>query len=286
MPPSILFLSSPVNTHNDNHERIPGYFRAAGWQVHCADHESLTVSALQIKAGNIIADDADVIWPLGFGPARTFADRMQLLSRLEAGRMMLTPHAFHTLHGKAAWLDHAAESHISSRAADLIAIARQRGGRWVLKPNGGSLGRQVQIIDEPRQITTVLDAAPRQYWVLQRYIPAIAEGEIRTLICGGTVLGSYRRLPNPQGIANLAAGGKPLPAAAADADEGLIAEVHARLLQLGVGFAAIDTAGGHLVETNIANPGGLQTLEQLYGRNTGPQLVEAVSARHLRGWRE
>ena len=43
-----------------------------------------------------------------------------------------------------------------------------------------------------------------------------------------------------------------------------------------VHYAAIDTVGEHLMEVNLANPGGLGTLASLYDRDPEAQVVEAI----------
>ena len=62
-----------------------------------------------------------------------------------------------------------------------------------------------------------------------------------------------------------------------------MSRVHHELISHRVGFAAIDTVGGYLMEVNLANPGGLQTLEDLYGTTQtqarNKTIVKAMEAR-------
>ena len=51
------------------------------------------------------------------------------------------------------------------------------------------------------------------------------------------------------------------------------------LSQSGIGFAAIDTCAGYILEVNVANPGGLGTLSEVYGRPFEPALMQAITAR-------
>jgi glutathione synthase/RimK-type ligase-like ATP-grasp enzyme len=48
-------------------------------------------------------------------------------------------------------------------------------------------------------------------------------------------------------------------------------------MRRGVRFAAIDIAVPFVVEYNLANPGGLATLENLSGSDPAPAVVEALS---------
>ena len=51
-------------------------------------------------------------------------------------------------------------------------------------------------------------------------------------------------------------------------------------MQRQVGFAAIDTVGGYLMEVNLANPGGLGTLSQFHGTLPEQRLLDAIHS-HL-----
>ena len=45
----------------------------------------------------------------------------------------------------------------------------------------------------------------------------------------------------------------------------------------GIRFAAVDLVGTKLIEVNIANPGGLATLDALYGGDRAVQVASAVA---------
>ena len=56
----------------------------------------------------------------------------------------------------------------------------------------------------------------------------------------------------------------------------LVATIQQDLIDNRIGFAAIDTVGQWLMEVNIANPGGLGTLNRLFDADVGPKVVQAV----------
>ena len=60
-------------------------------------------------------------------------------------------------------------------------------------------------------------------------------------------------------------------------------QVHAELSAAGVGFASIDTVAGYVMEVNVANPGGLATLAEVYGEaeadRTSQRLLDGAAAR-------
>ncbi|MGE0622877.1 MAG: RimK family alpha-L-glutamate ligase [Pseudomonadales bacterium] len=281
MPELLLLLGDPAKARNDNHERLPRAFEQAGWRVTRADHEAVEITANRITLAGRPPDDFDLVWLLGFGQQVTFFDRLQLLEQLPPSRFVTSPHALAYLHGKHRWLEHMPETHTSTNPQRIFAVIAG-GGDWVVKPTAGSYGRDVTLFHAG---TASLDAVERLwrtcgsgYLMAQRYLPDIRTGEKRTLIAGGRLVASYLRVPENGLKANLAAGGQAMPTCLTGAEQTLVEHIARDLASLGVGFAAIDTVGTHLMEVNVANPGGLETLERLTGRDHTDDVVRAVLA--------
>ena len=78
--------------------------------------------------------------------------------------------------------------------------------------------------------------------------------------------------------ANLAAHAVPSQTQLDPTERALVETVKQDLAIAGIGFAAIDTVGGYLMEVNIANPGGLGTLQTLYGKKVGERFMQAVNS--------
>ena len=279
MNASIAFLVTAAEPHNDNHSRLPRVFADAGWQVTELAHDALNLRQRTVHLDTIPATQFDLIWPVGFGPRQTFLDRQQLLAQVEQHRLISPALSYLTLHGKAAWLHYGPTTAIAGNAQPLIDLLERDGGEWVLKPVAGSFGRDVYRVRKAKEIEAHLEKTSAQYWMLQRFLPEICDGETRTLICGNTIIGSYLRLPDDGFRANLATHGRASKTQLDNDARQLVDEVHRQLTQQGVGFAAIDTVGGYLMEVNLANPGGLQTLQQLYGDEVEARLVEAIASR-------
>jgi hypothetical protein len=275
-PPSILFLESVKNSSNDNHLRLPTAFRRAGWQVASVSHEQISWAAGRVRFDTVRPEDFEVIWPLGFGPARSFLDRAQLLSLLPQSRFVIPVRAWLELHGKPAWLEHCPPTLITSNPADLAQLTFTSASPWVLKPCAGSLGRDTHLIDTAAVAMNIMQNQPGQMWMVQRYLPAVRHGETRTLVCGNEIIGSYLRVPHDGFKANLAADARPRTTRLNDQQRTLIARIMQILQSQRVHYAAIDTVGEHLMEVNLANPGGLGTLASLYDRDPEVQVVEAV----------
>jgi len=281
MPELLLLCGDPAKARNDNHERLPRAFRRAGWRVTCADHDAVEIAANRLTLAGRDPGDFALIWLLGFGQQATFFDRLQLLEQLPRRQFVTCPHALTYLHGKHRWLDRMPETHTSADPQRLLA-AMSGGGDWVVKPTAGSYGRDVTLFREGTATRDALERLWRSngsgYLMAQRYLPDIGNGEKRTLIAGGRLIASYLRLPDDGLKANLAAGGQATPTCLTADEQRMVEQIAADLASLGVGFAAVDTVAAYLMEVNVANPGGLETLERLSGRDYTDEVVRALVA--------
>lgn len=286
MPAIAFLLGDTALARHDHHERLPAAFRAAGWAVTCLPAEGLCLTPEGVRLAGADPARFTLIWLLGMGRRETFLDRMQLLRLLPRRPLVVDPDALVYGHAKYAWWRRLPQTYASADPAFLKACLAQ-GGDWVLKPPAGSFGRDVQRIrDDPAgraaidRLCGAAGPAPA-YSLLQRYVREVERGEKRTLVAGGRIIGTYLRRPDPGRPdafrANLAAGGEAEQAALDPQERELVAALNAELVRRGIGFAAVDTAYPHLMEVNLANPGGLATLHQLYGRDPAPAVVDALT---------
>ncbi len=291
--PAICFFCtlepSPGQQRHDNQQRLPKAFAAAGWQVHLADHQSLSLMAdgLRLQPDNSALADFDLIWILGFGPRHSFLDRMQLLATLPTGRFVNSPQSLLLMHGKyflplSGLQAHHPRSFASADPALLLAQIQQ-GGDWILKPPAGSYGRQVfKLNAADPNLHVILDAltghGDGEYCLLQAYEPRIGQGEKRILLVDGQVLGAYLRQPAQDHRANLAQEGQALPTTLSAEELALAQQAGSLLRAQQIRFLALDMAYPWIVEYNLVNPGGLETLEKLHGKDLTPQLVAMLSA--------
>ena len=275
---NVLFLITPGGHQDDNAARLPELFEQHGWQVSICKHEELTWQRDRVYCADRPADDYVLIWPIGLGPQRSFLDRVNLLEQINPPRLLSNPRTYVSQHGKLAWHNYMPVSFVAASAEPLISAFEQLGGQWILKPIAGSFGRAVQRIYSAQSIRETLGGDSSGYWMLQRYIEEITAGETRTLICANQIIGSYLRTPSASFHANLAAHAVPSQTQLDPTERALVETVKQDLAIAGIGFAAIDTVGGYLMEVNIANPGGLGTLQTLYGKKVGERFMQAVNS--------
>jgi glutathione synthase/RimK-type ligase-like ATP-grasp enzyme len=289
VPQVLLLTGLPRPAPEDNAALLAPAFRARGWNVATACVDTLRLGDRRVQATTetgacVPLDACALLWILGFGRRGSFLDKMQLLGAASRTVPCVNDvEAVVQLHGKYALavgpppFPHP-ETWASSEPTELVARARAGGGRWVLKPPGGSFGRDVHVVDAGDahlEATAAALTAGGRFALLQRWLPEAAGGEHRILVAGGEPIGSYAREPRP-GAANLSAGGTPVPAAPDPARDDLARRVGSWLLARGVRYAGVDVAGGTVLEVNVVNPGGLATLRQLGEEDRCGAAVEAV----------
>lgn len=295
-PRVCLLLGQPRLEPLDNAMLLGEAFVRHGWRAERALLEGLSLADGRVWAAGLEPAESfdlstfDLLWILGLGPRQGFMDRMQLLALLPTP-FVTPPTAILTLHGKYCLaLRHSSLPHPPTWASDqsetLVQAARNAGGRLILKPPGASFGLDVQALDadDPELAARAQALIQRHgFALLQRYLPAAAEGEFRVLVAGARDIGSYRRQSADSAGAtvasNLHQGGV---AVAATPDPRRDTLVHSQVIpwlqRHQIGYAGIDLVGEQVLEVNLVNPGGLGTLIELDGIDRSDQVVRAVLA--------
>lgn len=285
--PSICFLTSTRGApRNDNHVRLPLAWEAAGWSVTRADHDDVRLDARGICVADVLLNDFDLIWPIGLGSRASFLDRMQLLSSIDEYRFVTSPRALLMDHAKySIALGDLAAHHpqtFASRDPRWLKEKVLGGGDWIAKPSASSFGRDVfRVRADDANLDVILDALTgydaSRYCLLQRYVSEIERGETRVLLAGGEFVGAYLRVAGSDHRVNLSGNGRAAAVTVSPAELELATRAARSLLSHGVRFVAIDIAYPWIIEFNIANPGGLETIERLSGENLAPRVVAAIS---------
>lgn len=164
---------------------------------------------------------------------------------------------------------------ITRHADEVYAFLEEHDGQGVIKPLQGSGGQGVFIIDNQNRqnINQIIDATTRDgYAIVQEYLPAAAEGDLRILTLNGRPLkvdGVYAALrrssTTDDARSNISAGGK---AELEEPDEAAlrVAELCApKLIDDGMYFAGLDVVGDSMIEINVDTPGALNYIEDLSG---------------------
>jgi len=235
-------------------------------------------------------DDSDCVWVLGLGTRASFLDKIQLLwIASRRVRVINSIEAILHLNNKysLSLLDDLCltpRSYASSSFDYLWAVYREgKSSTWVVKPPADSKGRNVFLLREGdsnvrgllQAMTSVRgDAA---YTILQEYIEGIRDGEKRVLLSGGEVVGQYLRVHSAEDHrTNLFQGAVKRECALTDDEARLCRAIAARLLAHEIYYAGLDLVYPYLLEVNIVNPGGLNSIHELTGEDLSDQAIRLL----------
>ena len=157
------------------------------------------------------------------------------------------------------------------------------GGSAVIKPLQGSGGQNVFLVQpgEEANLNQMVEAVLRDgYAIVQEYLPAAREGDMRLIVLNGRALevdgkyAAFRRV-NKEGDArsNVKAGGKIEAAEPDDRALQLVDMVRPKLAQDGMYLVGLDIVGDKLMEINVFSPGGIGVAERLYDVNFADYVI-------------
>jgi len=248
-----------------NHQRVQtqGFYEVASSQNFERSGSAATLDCLSF----------DCVWVLSLGERASFLDKLQLLRIVEGQtRVINSTEALLHLRSKYALtqLSHLFQhpKTYGSRDPETLFKVIEAGGDWILKPPAGSLGQGVFLINREtsnyRDILRHVNGIKRdQYVLLQAYIPEIKNGEKRVLLANGKLIGTYLRTQTDDHRTNLMQGATAQATVLSEEEVALINRLGEHCKTLGACFVGIDLVYPFVIEINVVNPGGLNTLDQL-----------------------
>lgn len=146
------------------------------------------------------------------------------------------------------------------------------GGMGIFRvgPDGMNLG----------SIIETLNAQGSTSVMVQKFLPAIAEGDKRVLIIGGKPV-PYCLARIPQGgevRGNLAAGGKGVAQPLSPSDWGIAQTLGPVLMQRGLLLVGVDVIGDRVTEINVTSPTCFQEIHQQTGCDVASIFVDALES--------
>lgn len=171
------------------------------------------------------------------------------------------------------------------RNLDAMEAFARRFAEVVVKPaflNGGEgvvrLSREAP--DLRRRLEALAAGVGKEPLVVQEFLPAVVNGDIRVMMLEGEIVGALRRVPKAGEFrANIHVGGR-AEAVVLSAREREVAERVAPLLRReGVLFAGLDLIDGRLTEINVTSPTLVRELQRLTGVDVAALFWDRVDAR-------
>lgn len=175
-------------------------------------------------------------------------------------------------------------------ARDLATIRDFRAvhGDVILKPLYGNGGAGIFRLDPGDRnlgaLHELFTGMSREPMIVQKYLPAVVEGDKRIILVDGEPVGAINRVPQAgETRSNLHAGGRAEPARLTERDREICAAIGPTLRAHGQVFVGIDVIGGWLTEINVTSPTGIQELERFDGTNAAARIWAAIEARKAQG---
>jgi glutathione synthase len=154
----------------------------------------------------------------------------------------------------------------------------------VVKPLFGNGGAGVFLLrhDDPN-LNSLLEmhfAHSREPLMIQRYEPAVREGDKRIILIDGEPAGALNRVPAAgEARSNMHVGGRPERSTLTARDREICAAIGPTLKRQGLIFVGIDVIGNWLTEINVTSPTGLQEIARFDGVDLAARIWEVIERR-------
>ncbi len=171
-----------------------------------------------------------------------------------------------------------------TRDPDEIRAFRKTFGDIVMKPLYGNGGQGVfRIRPEDENFGSFLDLFASQFreaWVVQRYLPAVRDGDKRIILVDGVFAGAVNRVPAADDLrSNMVRGGAAETTVLTEREREICEAIGPDLARRGLIFVGIDVIGGNLTEINVTSPTGIRAIKRLGGPDLAVRIWDAIEAR-------
>ncbi len=171
-----------------------------------------------------------------------------------------------------------------TRDRDEIRAFWREHGDIILKPLFGAGGSGVfRLRPGDENLTALLEiyeSIQREPVMVQRYVPAVRQGDKRVILVEGEPMGAVLRVPaEGEARANMHVGARPTRTELTSRDREICAAIGPALRDQGLVFVGIDVIGDWLTEINVTSPTGIQEIARLSGIEIAPKIWDAIEAR-------
>ena len=172
---------------------------------------------------------------------------------------------------------------ITADAAE-IASFRAEFKDIIVKPlygNGGAGVFRIKPDDENlSSLIEMFTSASREPLMVQRYEPAVRQGDKRIILVDGKAEGAINRVPAAgEARANMHVGGKAAKTELTKREREICETIGPELKKRGLIFVGIDVIGDWLTEINVTSPTGLQEIGRFDGTDLAAKIWDAIEAK-------
>ena len=154
----------------------------------------------------------------------------------------------------------------------------------IVKPLFGNGGAGVfRIKPDDENLASLLEmhfARSREPLMVQRYEPAVRQGDKRIILVDGEPMGVINRVPaEGEARSNMHVGGRAEASTLTPRDREICARIGPTLRAQGLIFVGIDVIGDWLTEINVTSPTGLQEIARFDGTNLAAAIWDVIEAK-------
>jgi glutathione synthase len=174
-----------------------------------------------------------------------------------------------------------------TRDLDAIKAFRAEHGDIVMKPLYGKGGEAVfRLAREDLNFGSLYDLFAtmlREPWVVQKFLPAVKDGDKRIILVDGEFAGAVNRVPAPDDLrSNMVRGGVPKATDLTEREREICARLGPALRERGLLFVGIDVIDGFLTEINVTSPTGIRAIKNLGGPDAAALIWDKIEEKRTR----
>jgi len=168
-----------------------------------------------------------------------------------------------------------------TRDLEAIKAFRAEQGDIVMKPLYGKGGEAVfRLAREDLNFGSLYDLFAtmfREPWVVQKFLPAVKEGDKRIILVDGEFAGAVNRVPAPDDLrSNMVRGGVPKATDLTAREREICARLGPPLRERGLLIVGIDVIDGFLTEINVTSPTGIRAIKNLGGPDVAALIWDKI----------
>jgi glutathione synthase len=165
-----------------------------------------------------------------------------------------------------------------------IKAFRAEHGDIVMKPLYGKGGEAVfRLAPEDLNFGSLYDLFAvtfREQWVVQKFLPAVRQGDKRIILVDGAFAGAVNRVPAPDDLrSNMVRGGTPKETDLTTREREICAAIGPALRARGLLFVGIDVIDGFLTEINVTSPTGIRAIKSLGGSDVAAMIWDKIEGK-------
>jgi len=169
-----------------------------------------------------------------------------------------------------------------TRDLDAIKAFRAEHGDIVMKPLYGKGGEAVFLLSRQDlnfgSLYDMFSATFREPWVIQKFLPAVKDGDKRIILVDGEFAGAVNRVPAPDDLrSNMVRGGVPKATDLTEREREICARLGPALRERGLLFVGIDVIGGYLTEINVTSPTGIHAVKNFGGSDIAALIWDKIA---------